>query len=62
MHGDGFADDEAIGNELADRLARVRVGDLTDLIRIQPDLTLAAPNDGGGKALLSTKVNPRSRM
>ena len=42
MHSDLFADDEAIGNELADGLAGIGVGDFVDFIRIQPDLALSA--------------------
>ena len=59
MHGNGLADDEAIGNELANRLAGVCVGDFVHLIGVEPDLTLAAPDDGGGKALLGTEIDPR---
>lgn len=53
MHCDGLADNEAIGNELADSLAAVGVGDLVDLIGVEPDLALAAVGDGGRQALLS---------
>jgi hypothetical protein len=56
--GDGLADDETIGDELADGLARVGVADLVDLVGIEPDLVLAAANDRGGQALLSTEVDP----
>ena len=58
MHGDGLADDEAIGDELADGLARVGVGDLVDFVRVQPDLALAAVGHGGREALLGTEVDP----
>lgn len=58
VHGDGLADDEAIGDELADRLARVGVGYLALLIGVQPDLALAAANDGCGEALLCSQVDP----
>lgn len=53
MHGDLFADDKAIGNELADGLARVGVGNFIDFIRIEPDLALAAARYGGGEPFLS---------
>lgn len=58
VHGDRLADDEAIGDELADGLARVGVGDLVDFVRVQPDLALAAVSDGGRQALLSAKIDP----
>lgn len=45
VHGDGLADDEAIGDELADGLAGVGVGDLVDLVGVEPDLALSAAND-----------------
>ena len=59
VHGDLFADDEAIGNELADGLAGVGVGDFADFVGVQPDLALAAAHDGGGETLLGAKVDPR---
>ena len=58
VHGDGLSDDEAIGDELADGLAGVGVGDLVDLIGVEPDLALAAAKDIGREALLSTQVDP----
>ena len=58
MHGDLLANDEAIGHELADCLAGIGVGDFVHLIRIEPDLALAAANDGGGEALLGSKIDP----
>lgn len=54
VHGDLFANDEAIGNELADGLAGVGVGDFIDFIRVKPDLALSAAGHGGGEPLLST--------
>lgn len=58
MHGNGLADDEAICNELADGLAGVGVGDLADLIGIEPDLALSAADDGCRQALLGGEVDP----
>jgi len=58
VHGDWLADDQSIGNQLADGLAGVGVGDLGDLIWVEPDLALAASDDGSREALLGTKVNP----
>ena len=58
MHGDGLADDEAIADELADGLAGVGVGDLANLVGIEPDLVLAAADDRRGQALLSAEVDP----
>ena len=58
MHGDLLANDEAIGHELADCLAGVGVGDLIHLIGVEPDLALATANDGGGEALLGSKIDP----
>lgn len=40
-----LSDDEAIGDELADGLARVGVGNLALLAGIQPDFALTAAND-----------------
>jgi hypothetical protein len=56
--GHGLADDEAIGDELADGLAGVGVGDLALLVGVEPDLALAAANDRGGQALLGDEVDP----
>lgn len=58
VHGDGLADDEAVGDELADGLARVGVGDLVDLVGVEPDLALAAAGHGGRQALLRREVHP----
>lgn len=61
VHGDGLLDDQAILDELADGLAGVGVGDLADLVGVEPDLVLAAANDRGGQALLSSQVDPVDR-
>lgn len=58
VHGDGLSDDEAIGDELADRLAGVGVGDLVDLVGVEPNLALTAAEDIGRKALLGKQVDP----
>ena len=58
MHGDLLANDEAVGHELADCLAGIGVRDFVHLIRIEPDLALAAANNGGGEALLGSKIDP----
>ena len=58
VHGDGLLDDEAIGDELADGLAGVGVADLADLVGVEPDLALAAPQDGGSEPLLGPQINP----
>jgi hypothetical protein len=58
VHNHGLLDDEAIGDELADRLARVGIADLAHLVRVQPDLVLAAAEDRGGQPLLGCEVDP----
>ena len=58
VHRHGLADDEAIGDELADGLARVGVADLVDFVRVQPDLALAAAGHGRRQALLRAEVHP----
>jgi hypothetical protein len=62
VHCDGFADDEAIGNELADGLAGVGVGDLVDLIGVEPDLALSAADYGRREALLRAEVDPMETL
>ena len=54
MHGDLFADDEPIGDQFTDGLARVGVRDLVDFVRVKPDLALPAAGNGRREALLST--------
>jgi hypothetical protein len=54
VHGDRLADDEAIGDELADGLARVGVADLADLVGVEPNLALAAVEHRRREALLSS--------
>ena len=54
---DGLADNVTVLHQLADVLAGVGHGDLVDLIRVKPDLTLAALEHGGSKALLQPEGN-----
>lgn len=61
VHGDWLADDESVSNQLADGLAGVGVGDLGDLIWVEPNLALTASDDGSREALLGAKVNPVRR-
>lgn len=58
VHGDGLSDDQAIGDELADGLAGVGVGDLVDLVGVEPNLALTAAEDIGREALLGDQVDP----
>ena len=58
MHRDLLANDEAIGDELADRLAGVGVGDLINFVRVERDLALAAVGHGRREALLRAEINP----
>lgn len=54
VHGDGLADDEAIGEEFADGLTRVGVGDFAGLVGIEPNLALATVCHRGGKTFLGS--------
>lgn len=58
VHRNGLADDEAIGDELADRLAGIGVGNLVDFVRVEPDLAFAAAYNGGGEPLLGAEIDP----
>lgn len=58
VHSDGLADDQTIADKLADGLTRVGGGDLVDLVRIKPDLALAAADHGGRQTLLRGEVDP----
>ena len=62
MHRNRLADDEAIGDEFADGLAGVGVGDLVHFVRVQPDLAFAAVGHGRRKALLRAEVHPVSAL
>ena len=59
MHSHLLANNETIGHELADCLAGIGVGDFIHLIRVEPDLALAAANYRGREALLCAEVDPR---
>jgi hypothetical protein len=61
VHGDWLLDDEAIGDQLADGGTGVGIGDLGDLIWVQPNLALATADDGCRKALLGAEVDPEER-
>ena len=58
MHGDWFADNKAIGDEFADCLAGVGIGDFVDFIGIEPDLALSTACNRGSEAFLSSEINP----
>ena len=62
VHCDLLPDNKPIGYEFTDRLAGVGIRDFVNLVRIKPDLTLAAPNDGCGKSLLGSQVDPTRSM
>jgi hypothetical protein len=57
VHGHGFLDDEAVGDEFADSLAGVGVADFAHLVGVEPDLALTAAHDGRGETLLSLQIN-----
>ena len=56
MHNSGFFHNETVGIEFTDVLTRVGVADFSGLIRIEPNFTLAAVEDLGGKGLLRAEV------
>jgi hypothetical protein len=58
VHRHGLLDDQAIGDQLADRLPGVGVADLVDLVGVEPNLALTASEDGSGQALLGCEVDP----
>jgi hypothetical protein len=53
-----LVDDQTIGNQLTNGLARVSVTNLTGLVRVEPDLSLSNAQNAGGKSFLQTKVGP----
>ena len=62
VHGDRFADDEAVGDHLADCLAGVGVGDFVDFVWVEPNLSFAAPDHRGREALLRAEVDPNKEI
>lgn len=54
VHGDWFLDDEAIGEEFSNSLAGVGIGDLVQLVRVEPYLALAAAGDRRSEPLLGS--------
>lgn len=58
VHRDRLADNETIGDELANGLTGVGIGDFAHLIRVQPDLALSTTDHGGREAFLSSKIDP----
>merc|ERR1719304_34505 len=59
VDSDRLLDDQTILDELADVLTRVGVGNLVDLVGIQPHLVLATFHDVSGKALLQPQGTHR---
>ena len=62
VHSDWLANDEAIGDEFADGLAGIGVGDFVDFVRVEPDFALAAVGYGRRQALLRAEVHPGKRF
>lgn len=60
VHRNRLADNEAIGNELADCLTGVGIGDFVNLVRVEPDLALAAAGDRRSETLLGAKIDPNN--
>jgi hypothetical protein len=58
VHRHRLADDQAIADQLADRLPGVGVRDLRALVGVEPDLALATADHGGREALLGAEVDP----
>lgn len=56
VHDGGLLDDEAVGIELADVLARVGVADFGGLVGVEPDLAFAAVQDFRRELLLGAKI------
>ena len=48
MNGHGLLDDQTVLDELADVLPGVGIGNLVDLVGIQPDFVFAAFHHGSG--------------
>ena len=62
VHGNRLADNEAIADQLSDCLAGVRIGDLIDFVRVEPDLAFTAADDGRREAFLGAEVGPRLNL
>ena len=58
MHCDLLANNKAIGDEFADGLAGIGVGDFIDFVGIKPDLALSTACHRGSKALLGSEIDP----
>lgn len=58
VHCDLLPDNKAIGDEFADGLPRVGIGNFIDFVRVKPDFALSASCNGGGEPLLGPKVDP----
>ncbi|GMT32827.1 hypothetical protein PFISCL1PPCAC_24124, partial [Pristionchus fissidentatus] len=56
VHSDGFADDKSVLHQTTYVLARVGVGDLVDLIGVEPYLSLSALEYGRREALLQAQI------
>ena len=57
VDGGGLDNDTAVLNELLDMSAGVGVADLSLLVGVKPDFSLADASDGCGKALLRPEVD-----
>ena len=62
VHDNRLLDDEAIRHEFADGLARVGIGDLAELVGVEPDFVLAATHYISGEPLLRSQVDPVGKM
>lgn len=58
VHFDRLLDDGAVLVQPSDGLTRVSSGQLSGLVGVQPDLSLANTNDAGCKSLLKSKISP----
>ena len=58
MHRDRLSDNEAIRDQLPDRLTRVGVGNLAYFVRVEPDLAFSAADHRGREPFLSAEVDP----
>lgn len=58
----GLADDETVLDEAANILSGISVGNLVGLAWIEPDLALAALENGGGESFLKAQVRHWSQL